>query len=526
MPFLASHQKEPGLGRKTETIACGAAAALAAMVLLALGVASLFIQALFDPATFSETAILTRRNPFAALLGSALLGIAALGIVGLLMRGAGETARWRRAGALAVGAAVLVTVLSAAWAISLRSAPVDDPDFVWQMAICLAKDTPEALDLDYLTTYPHQCGMAMLFELFIRLFGTNPVPGFGVFSAICAGVCVLGLCAVCRELSDDPRAVAVCALLCLLFAPLALYSAYVYGTLAAPAMTFWGLYGVLRLCKGGNKGFWALPMILLPLAVTIYNGALIFGVAAFLALLFCAVGQGKKELLRMALPAVLLLALCFGTEPAAQAVFCARTGTYAYEGMPKTSWVAMGISATENTASGPGSYDGSSRALFWQNKADVKAADAVARASIAQAVEGYREDPASGVSFFGQKTAYQWLDPWFGALTMSYDPEINDPGPFAALLCDGPLLSPVQRMVAGIMHLGYLAAALGTVVLARRRRGSVWAQIMGIAFLGGFLFQLVWESKSRYCFPYFLALLPLAAIGLSALAEKLPKKMR
>ena len=51
---------------------------------------------------------------------------------------------------------------------------------------------------------------------------------------------------------------------------------------------------------------------------------------------------------------------------------------------------------------------------------------------------------------------------------------------------------------------GWLATALG---------GGVWAQLLGIAFFGGFLFQLVWETKSRYCFPFFVFLLPLAAVG-------------
>lgn len=529
MPMLSFKRSNTGPGRTIDALAGGAASLLAGAVLLALGVASLFVVAVFNAETFDETAAITARSPALALLGAlALAGVLAAGVYLLLRRGT-DAARRRRAGLLALGAAVVVAVLSIAWACSMHRQPNDDQLFVWQMGQCLADNTPEKLDTDYIQTYPQQCGMALFFELFIRLFGANPVPAFGIFSGVCAGLCVLALCAICRQLSDSPAAVALCALLCLLFAPLGLYSPFVYGTLISPTFSFWGLYGVLRLCKGGdahNGRSWLLAL-LLPLSAAAYNGALIFGIAAFLALLFSGIAGGRQGLLRLALPGVLLLALCAGAEPGAQAIFCARTGTPAYEGMPKTAWIAMGIHADdENTVAGPGSYNGTNRSLFWDNKADAAATDAAAWENIRQYLNGYKQDHARFVSFFSTKTAYQWLDPWFGALTMNYNPATDSPGPFAALLCDGEglVFRALRAVLTVLLGVIYLGAAGGTAVLAVRRRGSVWAQLCGITFLGSFIFQLVWESKSRYCFPYALLLLPLAAVGLSVLVEKLPKK--
>ena len=67
-----------------------------------------------------------------------------------------------------------------------------------------------------------------------------------------------------------------------------------------------------------------------------------------------------------------------------------------------------------------------------------------------------------------------------------------------------------EALEKGITH--YTPNA-GTLALRRKTGGAVWAQLLGIAFFGGFLFQLVWETKSRYCFPFFVFLLPLAAVG-------------
>lgn len=78
---------------------------------------------------------------------------------------------------------------------------------------------------------------------------------------------------------------------------------------------------------------------------------------------------------------------------------------------------------------------------------------------------------------------------------------------------DGVLFAPVQAMLRALLTFVYLFAGCGTLALRRKTGGAVWAQLLGIAFFGGFLFQLVWETKSRYCFPFFVFLLPLAAVG-------------
>lgn len=42
-----------------------------------------------------------------------------------------------------------------------------------------------------------------------------------------------------------------------------------------------------------------------------------------------------------------------------------------------------------------------------------------------------------------------------------------------------------------------------------------FALILFVTFLGGFLFSLLWEANGRYVFPYFVFLIPAAAMGLS-----------
>ena len=96
---------------------------------------------------------------------------------------------------------------------------------------------------------------------------------------------------------------------------------------------------------------------------------------------------------------------------------------------------------------------------------------------------------------------------------------MDTPGRFASLLCGGSLLAPVEDFLRAVLALIYGMAGFGTLALAVRGKGEIWKQGMGVCFLGCCLFQVVWENHSRYCFPYFLCLIPVAAAGLAQLAS-------
>ena len=63
-------------------------------------------------------------------------------------------------------------------------------------------------------------------------------------------------------------------------------------------------------------------------------------------------------------------------------------------------------------------------------------------------------------------------------------------GWLATALGGGVLFAPVQAVLRALLTFVYLFAGCGTLALRRKTGGAVWAQLLGIAFFGGFLFQL------------------------------------
>lgn len=487
-------------------------------LLAALPMAALCIMAVRHSAAFDYSTFQSRLTVVAIpWLPTLLLALT----IGAAVAGAGVwTARAKRGENIVVGLCALLTMLlGALWALSLQGTPVDDQLKVWQIASALAKGTTEGMDFDYLIMFPYQSTMAVFLLPLAWLSGGSPYPAFGLFNALCAGFCVLALCRIAGLICPGPGVKSCCALLCLAFFPLALMSGFLYASLAATCLALWGMYGVLRLCGGGPARFWLLT-ICLPLAVVAYNGMLLFSAAAFCLLTAEGLFGGKRHgLLARVLPAVLLLVISLLAIPAVQTLFTALSGVQLGEGVPKSAWFVMGLTATD-TNSGPGGFNSYTRLLFWNNGADTKATNAASLADLRAYLDSWRTSAQANLSFLHEKIQTEWLDPWFGTLTASYHPEVDQAGGFSALLCGGSLLAPAEGWLRSLLPLIYGAGAAGGIGLAVRHRGCIWRQGMAVCFLACFLFQIVYENQSRYCFPYVLCLLPVAAAGLAALGNK------
>ena len=58
------------------------------------------------------------------------------------------------------------------------------------------------------------------------------------------------------------------------------------------------------------------------------------------------------------------------------------------------------------------------------------------------------------------------------------------------------------------------------LISRRKKREPLENEILLIVILGGILFHMLWEAKSRYVLPYFVMMLPMAAAGLAELTAR------
>ena len=92
----------------------------------------------------------------------------------------------------------------------------------------------------------------------------------------------------------------------------------------------------------------------------------------------------------------------------------------------------------------------------------------------------------------------------------------------------GNRYQPYLSYMNSYQFLLYLLAFLGCIRLqmgkaGKKGKGTEKQYLFGILpllLIGGFLFQLLWEAKSRYIYYYMVLLLPLATLGISFVMEQ------
>ena len=63
-------------------------------------------------------------------------------------------------------------------------------------------------------------------------------------------------------------------------------------------------------------------------------------------------------------------------------------------------------------------------------------------------------------------------------------------------------------------------------VFAVRGDSDPLRHILAVTIIGGFLFSVIWEAKTRYIFPYYMMMFPMAVQGYQALASECRRRLK
>lgn len=493
----------------------GAATTLSIVLLTALSIACAIWQ-VYIPLTTQEMATISVHDAGFFLL--AAIVIAVLLAAGYLLRQIPET--------------VLFYVLSGIWlAIGiwlLLGAPPyirADADKVWTAAGQFnAGDFSMLKTGEYLSVYPHQLGLVTAERLLFCITG-NP----SILFAANLGMILLMQSIQWRGsvlLFPDRPDVRVCTmLLSFAFVPQLFFLLFAYGNVCGLFFFSLGLYCFLRRAKGG-KTLWAAGGVLCTaLAVLLRNNYIIAVLALCAVLLLTALH--RKSFRQLLAGALVMLCAMLGNQ-AIHAWYEQESGMEIGDGAPKLLWVTMGLQDDSSS----GRLGGWNNGYVWSTYAvngyqtDAAAHDLEARR------EELAEDPTSAACFFAEKAVSTWCEPTFQSL---WSGPLEDCGQTAQLASMRTLYSggDAYQWLCRILHALLLwiyilsVAALCTRTLQRYIRQQMFLLFPGIYLIGGFLFHLIWETKSQYAEPYVWMLLPLAGWGLAALLchVRQPKKM-
>ena len=306
------------------------------------------------------------------------------------------------------------------------------------------------------------------------------------------------------------------------FFPLSMYTTFIYGTLPGIALAALAVYAVIRECENqnGSIAWWGMAVGAFSMAVILYKGEEIFLLAAALTLITVGIARSaqRRKILAGAALLIVPIVVCKLWQGAAMH----RLGMPNDPGCPLLPRILMGVDAYSEVPV-PGFYNGIHEKVFRECHYDAAEANRVCVTHIRNSLVALHKQ-GRFLAFFGEKIADQWLEPWFGGLTMSNPAIYNEPNRLAQSMIGGKLFATLNGWLSTLVPIVYLAAAGGVVSVVKKKKNEIWYLLPMICLIGGFLFQLASEAKARYCLPYYLCCFPMAAAGLAALAEQLAKR--
>lgn len=358
---------------------------------------------------------------------------------------------------------------------------------------------------EYITVYPQQLGYITFLRLVFAIFGSYnflAVQCINVFFMV--GIVVFGYLFV-RKITSSRSAELMFLLLSFTCIPLYFYTPYVYGEIPSLFFIMLATYMLSLMDDKISIPKTLIMCIALGLGIYLRKNTIIVSLAFIAVLLVKLIGTDKKINWIIQLISVTVASLLFS------ALVTAPYKSYFPDnsnGMPAWSWIAMGTHDVDGFA---GWYDSSNIDTFTETNYDSVLTSGIAKAQIKDFTKHCLHEPEYAFSFFRRKYESQWNTPMYQSLVMNNN--IDKPQTdFAEKVYFGELTTVCDEFM-NIYQI--LVFSLVFVLLLKSWSGKrdITHYVLLVAVLGGFIFSLMWEAKPRYIFPYFVMMLPYAAIS-------------
>ncbi len=419
---------------------------------------------------------------------------------------------------------LLVPAIFGIWWILVDEFPVaGDARAVADMAKAIAYNTDPTPYRDYINTYANQRGIVLIEALFYKIFNSNAYIILRFLNLAMILVTIQAISLIAFEIWHNEKIVILSRILLALFVPFVLFTNLVYGTVPSIFLLVIGFFFSLRMYREDRILYSVLSFLCFTLAMFIYQGAMIAVLAIVIYLLFMEkIPRSKKPLITAAF---LIVSMLF-TSKFASFLFNAITGLELGKGMPAISWIYMGLSAG-NGVNGAGSYNNAHAIAYELNNHDPSSASSYCKNKIIEIIGEYLTGKRP-LFFFYEKTRCQWTNSMFDSTQITQFPSYDN-----FVLTDGYRHLLSGKIMQGIILFAdifqlmvYILAFLWLVRAFIRKDAPRKVILLVIFFIGGFLFQLMWEQKARYCMPYFMMLIPLAACELIWLVTVITTKIK
>lgn len=406
---------------------------------------------------------------------------------------------------------VLAVLFGVYWVRTTCTYPQGDQEYILMHARSFYSGDFSALeDGGYLSVYPQQLGMVTLLRILRVFFGDREYIAFQYLTAVMLPLIIVSGTKAVRYISGDSvRAELFYLLFVFTCFPMYAYTPFVYGDLISLEVGMTAVWALLSCME--HFRVWKLIWLgtAMGLMIILRENMLILAIAMGIVVIIKLIcdPERRPHLLGMGI-AMILGIICF--QGVIELTYYNVRDREA-DAIPAGAFIVMGLNDDYER---PGWSNWYNINLFFECDRDAEKTTRRAMEDLKSYVSLYKSDPSYMVDFFTRKMLTQWNAPMYQCIVMNCG-VIGDQGRIARNIYGQGILFKWIDHYMKVFQLTLYSAILFLLIARRRDKGPIEKHVLLIAVVGGFLFSLIWEAKTRYIFPYLLMQLPYMAVGVN-----------
>ena len=413
-------------------------------------------------------------------------------------------------------------IISILFAILRRDYVQFDPFHVIDQANNFIRENYSGLDKgdNYLYIYSHQITTVFIFQIILSLFGRATFILY-IMQSFSISFIIFMLYKISNILFDDEDTNYIVVILGALCFPLIFYVAFVYGLLPGMFLTLVAYYYFIKYTKEKHWYQLVISALSINLAILLIGNNLIHLLAIFAVAVIYFIRNKDWKIIVFILSCVFLMS---ASKSVITNYYEVKSQKEIAEGVPKITWIAMGMQEGEREA---GWWNRFNYDIMPEEEYDEKRITEISKTSMKQRLNVFRDNPKYALDFYQRKYENQFIEPTFQSLLVTA-PQRNFSNEttlekirdfFVKQIYFNHTHTVLEFIMKVFQVFVYLFTFVFAVVMYKRK--NEFFAIIPIAFIGGTLFNIIWEAKSRYIFPYFVFLIPLSAYGLVIVRNKI-----
>lgn len=401
---------------------------------------------------------------------------------------------------------------------ALNSEPVGDIVDILPVA-----HTPEPSDFQphgYLDRYPQQLGMLSLVWGLQNLFH-QPLIVFKLLNLLLVVGMVIALYGISKLIFNNKNITKLTLIMMFFMFPVFFYVCFVYSDIIGVSLSIIALLFALLFSKKRHIKYAIAAGVIIAIAITLRQNSLIYLIAITLLYIVSFDRAYAKRIIF----AWLIIPILVVTFSAGLRVFWEthlHVKTNSANATPSVAWVAMGMQDYNKFGLPSGWWNDYNNRCYNENiTVDMKKCGEQSVESIQNSASHFIKDPSFAVRFYWEKMTSQWAEPTFQSVNLTANDRHSEreQTPLEVSLNDynntkgGISANAIVERLIDVSWIVTIVTALIWILYRGIKNRNPLILTPLFIIVGGFLFHMIWEAKSRYILAYYPLFVLYASAG-------------